>query len=135
MNVEVSNGEIADKVSILMIKAQKIHDPDKMKNIAEELEALSVAFGQIVGHPSDVFKKEGIWELFFSLKNINEKLWNIEDKIREKEKNKQFDAEFIELARSVYMTNDKRSKIKAEINKTSHSRLLEEKSYSDYLSQ
>tara|TARA_R110000824_G_scaffold288465_4_gene476361 strand:- start:1721 stop:2128 length:408 start_codon:yes stop_codon:yes gene_type:complete len=135
MKIEVPNGEIADKVSILMIKSVKITDSQKLNNIHKELHMLSFPLSEFMGDPNDMFKKNSLWGIFFDLKKINEELWDIEDQIRQKEKEKIFDEEFIELARMVYITNDKRSKMKAEINEQSKSLLREEKSYTDYLSQ
>jgi len=129
MNIEVSNGEIADKVSILMIKLQKIHDSSKIKHLTEELRIISPAFGELMGDASAAFKKDSIWDLFFSLKEVNQKLWDIENRIREKEITKEFDEEFIELARSVYQTNDQRSEIKRIINEKTESRIIEQKHY------
>lgn len=129
MNIEVSNGEIADKVSILMIKSVKITDGQKLQNVHQELKTISFPFSELMGTPKDVFKKGSLWDVFFDLKKVNEELWDIEDKIRQKEKNQSFDQEFIDLARSIYTKNDQRAEIKKQINEMSKSKLIEEKSY------
>ena len=121
--VEVSVGELLDKISILEIKKEKIKDQSKLKFINEEFKLLKDQYDKNV-KPDDKINK-----LFSALKEINNKLWNIEDKIRIKEKLKTFDNEFIEIARSVYIENDKRSEIKREINIKCNSELVEEKSY------
>ena len=123
MKVEVSNGEILDKLSILEIKLDNVKDESKLENIGREHTALSLMAGHIPASPL---------ELYNDLKSVNQELWDIEDRIRVKEKNKEFDQEFIALARSVYQTNDKRAEIKKEINLHTGSNLVEEKSYEDY---
>lgn len=120
MKIEVSIGEIVDKLSILKIKKERILDENKLKNIILEYDYLyDVVFNQLEINIDD----------FTSLYSINEKLWNIEDNIRYFERNNIFDNRFIEVARSVYLTNDKRSEIKKEINIKYGSRFIEEKSY------
>lgn len=123
MKIEVSNGEIIDKYTILMIKSNKIKDELKLKNIENEKNSLIDICKIIIDFSS---------ELFQNLLEINQKLWIIEDKIREKEKNKEFDEEFISLARSVYKTNDIRAEIKKNINLKTESKFIEEKSYEKY---
>ena len=121
--VPISIGELIDKVSILEIKKDKLKNL-KLKNILKELSFLR-----------EVIEKNSIFipdEIFFQLKSINLKLWDIEDKIRIKEKNKEFDNEFIELARSVYLNNDRRSETKKELNIIFNSEIIEEKSYEKY---
>jgi hypothetical protein len=125
MMVEVSIGEVIDKYTILQIKLEKIKDISKLKNIEIESKLLSDALQS--KNYFLIFSKEIV-----ELQSINEKLWIIEDSIREKEKKKEFDNEFIELARSVYITNDIRFDIKNKINKMSDSAIVEEKSYSKY---
>ena len=123
INVPISVGELIDKVSILEIKKDKLKNL-KLKNILKELSFLR-----------EVIEKNSIFipdEIFFQLKSINLKLWDIEDKIRIKEKNKEFDNEFIELARSVYLNNDRRSETKKELNMMFNSEIIEEKSYEKY---
>ena len=120
----VSLGELVDKITILRIKNRNITDPLKLENVQRELVELS-----------GVLSKADIPDIlleFQSLENINAELWDIEDKIRVKESKKEFDQEFIELARSVYITNDKRAKIKKDINLKVGSELVEEKSYEQY---
>ena len=123
MKVEVSNGEILDKLSILEIKLNNIKDESKIENVAKEHAVLSEIISHIPGSPL---------ALYNDLKTVNEELWEIEDKIRVKEKDKKFDQEFVALARSVYVTNDKRAEIKKKINIHTGSELLEEKSYENY---
>lgn len=124
MKIEVSHGEIVDKLSILNIKKDKITDEVKLVNINKEFLYLhEVVFSKLnISYDEDYIK----------LLEVNKILWDVEDKIRDKEKNKQFDEEFIELSRSVYYTNDKRSEIKKEINEKYKSTFVEEKSYEQY---
>lgn len=119
----ISNGEILDKFSILTIKQSKIFDKIKLTNIENEIDHLKPIFLKIISLDSEIEL------LYINLKDINEKLWIIEDKIRIKEKLQQFDSEFIDLARAVYITNDERANIKKQINLKSKSYLIEEKSY------
>jgi len=123
MKIEVSIGEIVDKLSILRIKKNNISDSEKLKNVTTEYDYLySIVFDELKIEESD----------FYNLVLINEKLWDIEDKLRDKERDKSFDYDFIELARSVYFTNDKRAEIKKEINLKYGSLFIEEKSYKEY---
>ena len=123
MNIEVSIGEIVDKLSILNIKKNNITEESKLFNIITEYNYLyDVVFNQLKIESDD----------FNNLLLVNESLWKIEDDIRDKERDKVFDTEFIELARSVYTTNDKRAEIKKEINLKYGSFFVEEKSYSNY---
>ena len=125
MNIEVSHGEIVDKLTILQIKKENITDPIKLDNIIKEYDYLL----------SVVENDLGISTLspeYLELLSINKELWIIEDNIRDKERNKEFDNEFIKLARSVYYTNDVRAKIKKEINLKYSSGFVEEKSYQTY---
>lgn len=125
MKIEVSIGEIVDKLSILQIKKLNIVDEDKLINIKKEFNyLLEVVESELNFSTSS--------DLYLELLKINKKLWIIEDNIREKERNKSFDGEFIELARSVYFTNDERSKIKKHINLEYGSDFVEEKSYNKY---
>ena len=119
----ISNGEILDKFSILSIKLSKIHDKSKLININNEINYLEPIFLDIFNIDSE------IKILYDNLKDINEKLWIIEDNIRIKEKLQQFDSEFIDLARQVYITNDERARIIKQINLKSKSYLIEEKSH------
>ena len=120
----VSIGELVDKITILRIKSRRIKDKQKLININNELNQLITIFSKLE-IPDILFE-------FVELEDINRKLWDIEDDIREKERSKQFDEGFIELARSVYITNDKRSDVKKQINLKVGSDLVEEKSYEQY---
>jgi len=124
MKIEVSNGEIADKLTIIEIKLENIKDEKKLVNLKAEFAVLDEAVAKIIAkdHP-----------LYQELLTINKQLWDIEDRIRELEKAKDFGAEFVEVARSVYFTNDKRSDVKRKINELTGSSLIEEKSYEDYV--
>ena len=116
--IPVSVGEVLDKISILEIKSERISDVQKLINICAELDHL-LASAKEYRHPT----------LESELKKVNESLWEIEDRIRAKEHLQEFDNEFINLARLVYITNDKRADIKREINKAAGSELVEEKFY------
>jgi hypothetical protein len=126
IKVDLAYGELLDKITILQIKSERITDKDKLVNVNKELVLLNDLW------QSDEKFSVDITNEFAALKDINEKIWDIEDGIRDKEREKQFDEKFIELARSVYFSNDKRAEIKREINMKLGSALLEEKSYSDY---
>ncbi len=123
MEIEVSIGEIVDKLSILRIKKNNITDEEKLVNINKEYDYLYYkVFQELKIESSD----------FYEMIMVNEMLWNVEDSIRRKEKNKEFDQDFIEMARSVYITNDRRSEIKKNINLKYNSTFVEEKSYESY---
>ena len=122
MLIEVSTGEVADKISILVIKNEKIKDTTQLANVQKELSALIELF------PAEIL----IDKLYNELCHVNIQLWHIEDAIREKERLGEFDAEFIKLARDVYFTNDRRAAIKKEINIKYGSDFVEEKSYKVY---
>lgn len=124
MKIEVSNGEIVDKVTILKIKSERITDIHKLENINRELNSLLPLLDEI-----GVNEKHPLFEKLY---DINSKLWEIEDEIRICEKEKRFGGYFVELARSVYQTNDKRFDIKKEINLKTSSNFIEEKSYQQY---
>ena len=126
LQVPVSVGEVLDKITILQIKLAHISDAAKRANIQNELDAL---LPLVAG---DAFTTDQMQALMAELKSVNEALWDIEDDIREKEAAKSFDAEFIRLARAVYITNDKRAEIKKQINLATGSSLVEEKSYESY---
>lgn len=126
IKIELSIGELLDKITILQIKAERITDSDKLENINKELQVLQSLW------LASTYSKNSLDENIEALKKVNEELWVIEDKIRDKEGEQKFDDEFIELARSVYITNDKRAEIKKIINSKTGSELTEEKSYSDY---
>ena len=125
-HIPISWGELFDKITILQIKLENLKDKNALKNVKIEHEKLNSIFNEVF------FENTIANQLIIDLKLINEKLWNIEDLIRDKERNKVFNKEFIELARKVYITNDKRSRIKRKINETFGSELVEEKSYADY---
>ena len=125
INTPVSLGELVDKISILHIKNINIKDDEKLKLIREELELLNQTLKKHI-------KKNDIQNFLDSLIEINSKLWVIEDDIRDCERNKKFDQTFIDLARSVYFTNDERSEVKLEINKKFGSKIIEVKSYEEY---
>lgn len=123
MKIEVSIGEIVDKLSILRIKKNNITDSGKLENVTKEYDYLyEIVFDELRVSEND----------FLNLVSINEKLWVIEDDLRDKERVNEFDQDFIELARSVYYTNDKRAEIKKEINIKYGSLFVEEKSYKNY---
>lgn len=124
MQIEVSNGEIIDKLTILSIKMENIKEQEKLENIRREYSHLKEAADKIGINESN--------ELYQKLLSVNKNLWDIEDKIRDCERNKDFGDVFTELARSVYITNDERSRIKREINLSTGSELTEEKSYKNY---
>jgi len=119
ITVPVSIGEVLDKISILQIKTERITDPDKLSNVIHELTRLTDA---VRCHRSP--------EMEADLKQVNETLWDVEDKLRIAEKCQNFGDNFVALARSVYVLNDQRAKIKRQINLTAGSELVEEKSYS-----
>jgi hypothetical protein len=124
--IPISWGELFDKITILQIKNENLTSKVALKNVELELKQLQTILIKKIS------KDVEIKQLEIELKKINEKLWGIEDKIRDKERTSSFDDEFIQLARSVYITNDERSRIKKRINETFGSELVEEKSYSDY---
>ena len=125
MKIEVSNGEVLDKISILALKKSKIQDKAKLKNVYHEYQTLLPYFDQIVNN-------QQLGDLYWNLSAVNNDLWDVEDKLRELEKSRTFNTEFIELARSVYYLNDRRAELKRDINILSGSDLIEEKSYEDY---
>ena len=125
MNIEVSHGEIVDKLTILQIKKENITDSTKLDNIIKEYDYLL----SVVENDLRISTESSE---YLELLSINKELWVIEDDIREKERKKEFDEDFIKLARAVYYTNDVRAKIKKEINLKYGSGFVEEKSYSQY---
>ena len=132
MNIEISNGELLDKITILKIKLIKIKDDDKRKYLMEEHDLLVVKM-MVLTDSFDNKDDEGEYlKLFDQLFTVNERLWNIEDQIREKESKNIFDKDFIELARSIYFINDVRSIIKKSINELTKSNIVEVKQYSRY---
>ena len=124
--VPVSYGELLDKIAILQIKAERMADPAKVANVRRELSALERTW---MAHPAAV---QDIANLRADLKAVNERLWVIEDDIRDKERAQAFDEGFVRLARSVYFQNDERARLKREINTALGSTYVEEKSYADY---
>ena len=126
INVPISPGELLDKITILRIKARRISDPAKLDNVRRELEALQDTWSR------SAFDGAGIGAEIEALMVVNERLWVIEDEIRDKERAGAFDAEFIRLARAVYHENDARAAIKRRINLQLGSSIIEEKSYTDY---
>jgi hypothetical protein len=123
MKIEVSNGEIIDKLTILQIKLERIKDEAKLSNIKKEFDELSAVSSLIISKDD---------ELYRSLYEVNCELWDIEDHIRDLERKKDFGSDFIGTARAVYFKNDKRSEIKRKINIKTASGFIEEKSYEKY---
>jgi transcriptional regulator of nitric oxide reductase len=126
IKVPVSPGEVLDKITILEIKSERMSDPEKVANVRVELSLLQETWREFI-RDDDVIRG-----LHAQLKEVNEALWEIEDDIRDKERAKEFDERFIELARAVYVTNDRRSRVKKELNLHLGSEIIEEKSYQDY---
>ena len=124
IQIPISIGELVDKITILEIKKEKVNNKIKKINIENELTELTKIFNDLSNTELD--------PLYRKLKIINKKLWDIEDEIRVHEKNKNFNDEFIELARSVYVTNDERFEIKSKINNLYDSDIVEEKLYEEY---
>ena len=124
--VPISPGELLDKITILRIKSARMTDETKLRNVRVELDALEQTWRESGAAVPAVAADEA------ALQKVNEELWDIEDRIRDKERAGEFDAVFIELARSVYVTNDERARFKQNINMTLGSRLVEEKSYQPY---
>jgi hypothetical protein len=126
IKVPISPGELLDKITILRIKSQRMSDPAKVANVRAELRALEDTWG------ASAYAGVDITADVDALLHVNERLWVIEDDIRDKERAQAFDAEFIRLARAVYFENDERAAIKRRINTTLGSSIVEEKSYRDY---
>ncbi|MFT4580627.1 MAG: hypothetical protein ACI915_003096 [Gammaproteobacteria bacterium] len=126
VQIDISYGELLDKISILEIKLERILEPAKLENVSRELSILNRGW---INSPVD---RCAVEDERLSLKSINETLWVIEDDIRDKEAHKSFNQEFIDLARSVYKTNDERARLKRVINEKLGSSLKEEKSYQSY---
>jgi hypothetical protein len=122
----VSFGELIDKMTILQIKLQEIRDEAKLANVRNELELLETTWANHAASKTDITDETG------RLLAVNKRLWDIEDRIRVKEKAQEFDNDFVQLARSVYFENDERAAVKREINLKLGSTLVEEKSYQDY---
>ncbi len=128
ITVPVSFGELLDKLSILQIKSERMDDPAKLANVRTELSALEQTW---MAHPA---AGHDIVRLRADLKAVNERLWDIEDAVRVKERAGEFGEDFVQLARSVYLENDERARIKKAINLALGSAYVEEKSYADYRS-
>ena len=126
ITVPVSVGEVVDKVTILEIKSERISDSEKLRNVAAELDALRPLVS------GGVFDSAELVALTDGLRAVNSELWDIEDDIRAEEAAGRFGERFIELARAVYVTNDRRAELKKKINLATGSQLVEEKSYEDY---
>ena len=126
ITVPVSFGELLDKISILQIKSERMSDEAKLANVRRELSALEKTW---MAHPA---AGSDIARLRADLKAVNERLWDIEDEVRLKERAQAFDSDFVRLARSVYLENDERARIKKAINIALGSGYVEEKSYQDY---
>ena len=126
LKTPISPGELLDKITILEIKCERISDESKVANVRKELSLLTELWSQHISEDQDLARMRQ------QLKNINEELWEIEDDIRDEERAKRFGERFIELARSVYFTNDKRADTKKEINLHLNSSIVEEKSYQEY---
>lgn len=120
MKIEVSNGEIADKITILQIKLERVQDKSKLSNIQKEYDELTAVF------------KTPIDTLYSALYKVNCELWDIEDNIRDLEKNEDFGKEFISLARAIHVKNEIRTELKRQINVQTNSNLIEEKYYRPY---
>ena len=123
MKIEVSNGEIIDKLTILQIKLERIKDQAKLKNLKKEFDELSQVTSSIMITTDPLYK---------ALYEVNCELWDIEDHIRDLERKKNFGDDFVKTARSVYFRNDRRAELKKEINIKTSSGLTEEKSYEKY---
>jgi hypothetical protein len=126
ISAPVSYGELIDKITILEIKSERIGDAAKLANVRTEQDLLNASWAAHPASRTDIATERA------QLRGVNEALWDIEDRIRVKEKAKAFDAEFIELARSVYIRNDERAVVKRAINEKLGSTLVEEKSYENY---
>jgi len=126
LTVQTAPGEFLDRLTILEIKAERIADPAKLANVRRELELLRATWA------ASPLAARDVAALVAELKRINEALWDIEDQVRRHEAERRFDAAFVELARSVYRTNDRRAAIKRELNLALGSELVDEKSYTEY---
>jgi len=126
IKVAIAPGELIDKMTILEIKLNRISDKVKLENINNEYDTLQITYRQSIPVSKELYR------LTSDLKTVNEKLWDIEDDIRDCERRKDFSQEFIDLARSVYINNDVRAELKREINILLHSNIIEEKSYTEY---
>ena len=132
MKVDVSNGELLDKVSIIKLKIENISNPTKHKHIRREHDELIAQMMELTDSIKDVELEARYLSLYDQLFTTNEKLWHLEDRIREKEKRNIFDQDFIDIARAIYYMNDARAGIKKEINELTQSPLVDVKSYLEY---
>ncbi len=126
VKIDVAPGELIDKITILQIKAERIKDQKKLVNVRRELKELSAARDAHLPDTADLRR------LTEALRRTNEELWDVEDRLRERERRERWDAGFIELARSVYLKNDERARLKSEVNTLLDSEITEEKSYAAY---
>ena len=126
IHIPMSPGELLDKITILEIKSERMSDESKLANVRTELDLLNTTWAGAVNADDTVLR------IHAELKSVNEELWEIEDDIRDKERAREFDQRFIELARAVYYTNDRRANAKKELNEYLGSTIVEEKSYQDY---
>jgi hypothetical protein len=126
LNVQTAPGEFLDRLTILEIKSERMRDSAKLANVRRELELMRATW------TASPLAQRDVARLIADLKAVNQTLWDIEDRIRHKEAERAFDADFVELARSVYRTNDRRAAIKRELNLALGSEILDEKSYTPY---
>ena len=131
ISIPVAVGEVADKITILELKLLFIKDKEKTDNIKKELVLLKEIFDKCV-ESHDQSTQNRIKALQYNLYEINQQIWKIEDAIRFQEKNEKFDVNFIQLARSIYRNNDRRARLKRQINLLTNSEIIEEKSYEEY---
>ncbi len=124
--IEVGSGELIDKITILTIKSERMTDAGKLKNVRYELDVLSA------GRDANLEDSADLQKLTVALKEVNEALWEIEDDIRQCERDKDFGEKFVALARAVYVTNDKRAALKKDINLLTGAQVIEEKSYTEF---
>jgi len=123
---EISAGELIDKLTILELKLDHIADPDKRANVSRERDSLAATLAREVEDAAPLRTLRG------ELKSVNARLWFVEDELRRLEREGRFDGEFVELARAVYLSNDRRARLKREINRLTRSEIVEEKSYAAY---
>lgn len=132
MKVEISNGELLDKITILKLKLKYVSDPERKKHVINEHDGLVGEMMALTDTIEDKSIEQEYLAMFDKLMEINDKLWLLEDRIRDKEKRKIFDQDFIEIARSIYYVNDERATVKREINDLTNSSYVEVKSYLEY---
>ena len=132
MKIEISNGELLDKVSIVKLKIEYIGDTEKLQHLRKEHGVLIAYMMELTDSLPDKETESKYLGLYDQLYAVNEKLWHLEDRIREKEKRNMFDQDFIDVARAIYFTNDVRAQLKREINELTQSSLFEVKSYQEY---